>query len=137
MKKVYISGPMTGLPEYNYPAFHEAAHKLREAGYEPINPADFPIQEDWEWADYMRQDIPRLCEADHIYLLDGWENSKGATVEKSIADILGITSLSDQDIQGQTLKKLVENLTHVAQRCADEDPRWSSDDDDNEDILER
>lgn len=37
--KVYISGPMTGLPEFNYPAFFAAAEALEARGYETINPA--------------------------------------------------------------------------------------------------
>jgi len=39
-KRIYISGPMTGLPEHNFPAFHAAAERLRKAGWEVNNPAE-------------------------------------------------------------------------------------------------
>lgn len=38
--RVYIAGPMTGLPEYNFPAFHAAAKAWRDAGWEVLNPAE-------------------------------------------------------------------------------------------------
>lgn len=37
---VYLSGQMTGLPAHNYPAFREAANRLRELGYDVLNPAE-------------------------------------------------------------------------------------------------
>ena len=37
---IYLSGPMTGLPEFNYPAFHEAARRWRAIGWDVINPAE-------------------------------------------------------------------------------------------------
>ena len=38
--KIYCAGPMTGLPELNFPAFHAEAARLRAFGYEVINPAE-------------------------------------------------------------------------------------------------
>jgi hypothetical protein len=32
MKRIYIAGPMTGLPEFNYPAFNAEAQRLRGLG---------------------------------------------------------------------------------------------------------
>lgn len=37
---IYLCGPMTGLPEYNYPAFHAAAAELRAQGWRVVNPAE-------------------------------------------------------------------------------------------------
>ena len=43
MKRIYLSGPMSGLPELNFPAFHAEAARLRALGFEVVNPADFPL----------------------------------------------------------------------------------------------
>jgi hypothetical protein len=92
--KIYLSGPMTGLPDYNYPAFHEAAKQLRAAGHEVYNPAeyaydgpldDFPIRQAFaEYARYI------TTEADAIALLSGWEWSHGAQAEYSLANVCGL-----------------------------------------------
>jgi hypothetical protein len=82
---IYISGPMTGLPEFNFPAFNAAAAQLRSLGYEVINPAEFGEGEGKTWADYMRKDIKALMDCTHVAVLSGWEKSKGAKVELSLA----------------------------------------------------
>jgi hypothetical protein len=82
---IYISGPMTGLPELNFPAFHAAAAQLRSLGYEVINPAEFGEDEGKTWADYMRKDIKALMDCTHVAVLPGWENSKGARIEVYLA----------------------------------------------------
>lgn len=94
MSIVYLSGPMTGLPDWNYPAFNEAAEKLRAQGHRVYNPAqfehdgameDFPLRS--AFAEYSRF----ICmEADTIVLLPGWEKSPGANVELSLARICGL-----------------------------------------------
>ena len=47
MTRVYIAGPMTGLPDFNYPAFNAAAAKLRALGLEVLNPAENPPPPLW------------------------------------------------------------------------------------------
>lgn len=42
MTKIYIAGPMTGIPDYNRPAFNEYAAKLVEQGHTVLNPATLP-----------------------------------------------------------------------------------------------
>jgi hypothetical protein len=110
--RVYISGPMTGIPEFNRPAFIKAKCKLIALGYDVISPVDVgdelaermaPTKPNW--TDYMRDDIRALVECEAIYLLDGWDKSKGATAEKRIADDLGIPSINNI-IQGADLRAL-------------------------------
>lgn len=92
--KVYIAGPMSGLPEHNYPAFNRAARDLAEIGFEPLNPVDVGARcipecvHDWQW--YMRRTLTMLLQADRVALLDGWEGSHGARIERTLADDLGI-----------------------------------------------
>jgi len=87
--KIYIAGPMTGYEDFNYPAFHAAERKL--ALCDVCNPArNFEGIQDLPYKEYIRQDIKTLLECDAIYLLCGWENSRGARLEKHIADVLGL-----------------------------------------------
>ena len=93
--KVYVSGPMTGYPEFNYPAFEDACKRLRAVGYEvvsphEVNPAD-GTEHSWEW--YLRRDIIALMDCDNIVVLPGWEQSKGARVETELGGVLGMSVL--------------------------------------------
>lgn len=87
--RLYIAGPMTGLPEHNLPAFAEAEQQLLAAGYKVINPGfrgdDIP---GWVWADYLRADLALLLACDGVALLPGWESSRGARLEAHVAEQL-------------------------------------------------
>jgi hypothetical protein len=105
MIRVYLAGPMTGLPEFNFPAFNRAAASLRASGYFVINPVEIDSDTTGKWEDYMRKDIPQLLTCDQIALLPGWENSRGAKLEKHIADQLGMrpifVNLTAEDVRCQ------------------------------------
>jgi hypothetical protein len=90
MKRIYIAGPMTGLPEFNFPAFNAEADRLRALGHDVSNPADHGVIDGYEWRDYMRLDIAQLIACERIHLLPGWEKSRGATLEHHIASALGM-----------------------------------------------
>lgn len=82
----YLSGPMTGLPDYNRPAFNKAAESLRKQGHTVWNPAEeFDENYIYPRKIYMRRDIEALLKCDSIVLLKGWENSAGARLELAIA----------------------------------------------------
>lgn len=85
---VYIAGPMTGLPEYNYPAFYRAAELLTTLGFIVHNPAEGPALR--TYGEYLRRAIGKLIRCDAIYLLNGWQASRGATLELQIAHTLGM-----------------------------------------------
>lgn len=89
--RVYIAGPMTGLPEFNYPAFFAAAEALRAAGHDPINPARTDGRDGCKtWLDYMRAALRDVADADGIALLPGWVESRGAAVEYRLGHDLGL-----------------------------------------------
>lgn len=88
--RVYIAGQMTGIPEYNFPAFNEAAAKLRNSGFIVVNPAEHGIIDGAEWGDYLRYDIGGLVTCERMHLLKGYETSKGVALELTIANTLGI-----------------------------------------------
>lgn len=89
MRRLYLAGAMSGLPELNFPAFHAEAARLRAMGYTVINPAEIVTDQTAEWIDCMLADIPQLIGCDGIALLPGWETSKGARIEHCIAQSLG------------------------------------------------
>lgn len=88
--KVYISGPMTGRPDYNKPAFMEAEKIIMEMGHDPVNPATLPHDHGRTWGEYMREDIKALMDCEAILMLDGWIDSRGARIEYELAVSLGI-----------------------------------------------
>ncbi|GLG01699.1 hypothetical protein Alches_17390 [Alicyclobacillus hesperidum subsp. aegles] len=94
--KVYISGPMSGLPEYNFPAFFRAADAIRQQGDEPINPAE-GAPEGWTWEQYMRRALRMLLDADAVVMLPGWQQSQGARLEYVIAQQLGMPTTFLED----------------------------------------
>lgn len=86
---LYVSGPMSNLPDNNFPAFHAAAQELREAGYTVINPAEIEGAEGDQWADFLRRDLrAMLAQADGIVLLTGWSESRGSRLEITVARAL-------------------------------------------------
>lgn len=91
--RLYIAGPMTGLPEFNYPAFRRAEALLREGGYDVLNPVEAEVHnptpgtpQTWDW--YMRHALRMVLDADALAVLDGWWRSKGATLEVQVATAL-------------------------------------------------
>lgn len=91
--RVYLSGPMTGLPDYNYPEFHRVTAILRERGYYVFSPAE------WWKGDIenfpVRRAFAAFCkficlEADKLVMLPGWQQSKGACVEYRLAQAIGV-----------------------------------------------
>lgn len=88
--KIYISGPMTGIEDLNYPAFNKADELLKRQGYDTFNPAKINGKDDWDWQDYMKPCIKAIPDCTHILLLAGWEDSRGAKIELNIARTLGL-----------------------------------------------
>jgi hypothetical protein len=99
MKRIYIAGPMTGLPELNFPAFHAAAKALRAQGHHVENPAEINADPKAQWLDCMRADIARLVTCDAVLMLPGWQNSRGALVEHGLAVGLGLQVLHARELR--------------------------------------
>ena len=98
--RVYLAGPMTGLPEFNFPAFDSAAESLEAMGHVVFNPAQMdrdlgfdpsqPSVSKEFLRDAMRRDLSAICGADAIAMLPGWEKSGGARIEWMLAVHLGL-----------------------------------------------
>ena len=87
--KIYISGPISGTT--NYPqSFKKASEYLRDLGNEVVDPTTIDPPSGRQingttWDYYMREGIKLLMDCDRIYMLEGWENSEGASLEQRIA----------------------------------------------------
>jgi nucleoside 2-deoxyribosyltransferase len=90
MKRLYIAGPMSGWTDMNFPAFSKAAASLRAAGFEVVNPVDVCPDPGMAWVDCMKRDIPAMLGCDGVATLDGWTSSRGAALEVTIAERLGM-----------------------------------------------
>lgn len=111
-QRIYIAGPMTGLPDNNYPAFHDAANRLRGRAWHVENPAENPephTDAACKWTAYMRMGVSQLMTCHAIYLLPGWQNSKGASLEYLVAQRLGLTiyvHATQDDVLDEQLQQL-------------------------------
>lgn len=89
--RYYLSGPMTGLPSFNYPYFNAVAERLRHDGLEVVNPAEnFGGDENLPREHYMKKDVAHLLDCQAIVLLDGWQNSRGARLEVELGRQIGL-----------------------------------------------
>lgn len=87
--KIYISGQITGLENFAQ-IFKQAETDLLLEGHEIINPVELNHDHDKSWESYMKEDIKAMCDCDAIYLLKNWIYSRGAKIEKQIAEYLGM-----------------------------------------------
>lgn len=95
---IYIAGPMSGIPDYNYPKFDAAQAYLEACDFEVLNPANnFGRNQSLEWDVYLKLAVKQVVDCDLVLLLPGWETSKGARLEKHIANQLGISVSTFED----------------------------------------
>lgn len=93
---IYISGPMSGLPGFNYPAFNAQAERYRAKGWEVENPAEhFDGVTDLPRRQYLEVDFASLADCSAIHFLPGWQNSAGARAEYAIAQEYGLKMYGD------------------------------------------
>lgn len=86
MKRLYISGPMSGIAEHNFPAFREASIQLRAYGdYLVEDPSAKGVIDGWTWEQYLRHDLLQMLKCDGVATLPGFAMSKGAMLEISVA----------------------------------------------------
>ena len=80
--KIYLSGAITGTDDY-MERFADMEELLVEQGHTVINPAkvNANLPTDTTWEEYMRMSILMLGMCDTIYMLKGWEKSRGANRE--------------------------------------------------------
>ena len=103
----YLSGPMCGIKDHNYPLFFQSAKLLREQGFNIINPAELhPINygegfypNSDEWIKLMKLDLIALINsASGLILLPNSRKSKGSRLEIRVAKELGMPVYKIKDI---------------------------------------
>lgn len=103
--RVYLSGPMTGYPSLNFPAFEEGARRLREAGFSVVSPHEKDLQQGFDPEDpeavanfdlraALEWDVEAVLGSDGVVVLDGWEDSSGAMIEVLAATGMGLPVLT-------------------------------------------
>lgn len=106
---IYIIGPMTGLPHFNFPAFDAARDALLRLGWQRVvSPADLDRSvgfdamtlPDWfDWATWpegldrrecVKRDLAAMLDCDAVLVMPGWTCSEGAPVEIEVARWAGL-----------------------------------------------
>lgn len=105
--KIYLAGPMRGVPYFNHPAFHAAAKQLRSEGHEVFSPAEYDNEKHgqnstgceetatrehgFDRRAAMKSGLVWICDhADAIAMLPNWEKSSGARAEYALAYALSL-----------------------------------------------
>ena len=116
---LYLAGPMSDTDEntyedFNRPAFHKEAARLRDLGYTVISPAEMPgidpdkpytVGDEQYRAILKRDVIIMLSTADRVAMLDGWEDSEGACTEVEIASMLYIPCIDAKELTEVCIKE--------------------------------
>lgn len=84
---VYLSGPMTGLPDCNRAAFNMRAEAFKALGYSVNNPADISVTHgtDKAYGFYFKRALRMMLECDVVYIFGDITNSRGAEMEIQVA----------------------------------------------------
>jgi hypothetical protein len=119
--RVYLAGPMTGYPSFNFPAFDALARDLRLVvaapgvkAYDVVTPSEMEERDyamaspdgapDQKWGHYLSRDLRIIADdgIEGIVVLPDWEKSRGARVETFIAFVLGLPIFKPHyDYQGR------------------------------------
>lgn len=126
--RVYIAGPMTGIPSFNIPAFDQLAADLRGQGHEVVSPSelDDPATRavamaspdgapgsggtnGHTWGDFLARDVKILADGgiEAVVVLPGWEKSKGARLETFVATLGGLPVLAAPSLIYLTARRLI------------------------------
>jgi hypothetical protein len=114
MKKIYVSGKITGLPFDEVQAKFAAAERfLTEQGYEVVSPLKNGIPDNFPWEIHIAIDIVLLIGCEAVYFLPDWHLSKGATIEKTIAESTGKTIIYENAPVFAELKQAISEVMGV------------------------
>lgn len=119
-KRIYIAGPMTGVPRFNRPKFEETARILRAHGWTVESPVEIAaafgsdntiVTTPGMLDAVIEAELEALAKCDAIYLLPGWEDSRGAKRELWLALDKGLEVITERSgvvFRSKTLKEVEE-----------------------------
>jgi hypothetical protein len=112
MRRVYVAGPMTGYPQFNFPAFDAATRVLRDRGYDVVSPHEldspthrkaaeaspdgdvgaYGVATGETWGDLLARDVKLLADDGirEVRVLPGWQHSRGARLETFVGYLCGL-----------------------------------------------
>jgi len=90
MRKVYLSGPVRGMPDLNRPAFDLAGKFADGRGWLSVNPHDLTFTDPDDIREVMDECVGALLRCDAILMLPGWRRSDGALAEWRLALAVGM-----------------------------------------------
>ena len=105
--RIYLSGKITGREIEDYTRqFARAESFYKTGGFDVVNPVTIgevilKNNPKAKWEDFMQEDLKALRTCTHIVLLEGWEESKGAKMEKAEAEKLGLEIMQLKFIGGK------------------------------------
>lgn len=136
---VYISGPMSGYPDFNYPAFREAEKRLIQKGQKRVvSPAqDSLVVGNVPWHECLKLALTQMMDCDGVVLLEGWEKSKGAQLEVHVARSLLIPVYELEEYIHEFLGNLKEKTSKGAKSETDTLKEMLTGDEDGPDSLPR
>jgi hypothetical protein len=128
LKPLYIAGPMSGIPGFNFPLFNMVTAVARKEGFTVISPAELDAEgysydlsinspdgkftpELPTWGDFLGRDVRIVAdECSGIIFLPGWNNSKGARLEAYVALACGYTDFFIYAGQGLIMEYPRDNV---------------------------
>lgn len=101
---VYLSGPMTGLPDYNRAAFNMRAEAFRAAGYIVNNPAEISVTHGTSksYGFYFKRSMRMMLNSDVVYVFGDITESRGAQMEINVAKMAEIPVVWEVCVLGGT-----------------------------------
>jgi hypothetical protein len=100
--RIYISGPMSGLPRLNWPLFNRTAVRLRNLRWEVVNPVAINNDPECDWLTCIAADVVAMRGCTAICMLPGWETSFGARIERLVAERMQLQIFDLVDLVGET-----------------------------------
>lgn len=105
--RIYVAGPMSGYFKYNYPAFDAEKLRLESLDFEVESPADMGLEDaSYSWEDCIKAAIAKMMTCQGVSLLEGWEKSRGAVIEKQLADSIRMDVYLPGELKEKFLRKM-------------------------------